>query len=153
MATEVPAQVTAAESDAQDALRRADSKATTLLSLVGATLAGGIALSTRDMPAVSAVLLWLALVPVFASVVLLLLTLLPKLGQAPVAGTWLFAAQVGPGTLLETCTGMDAVAVATHACVVARIARSKYRRVQVAVALLVVGLAVLVLSVLVWAVS
>ncbi|WP_460404970.1 Pycsar system effector family protein [Actinophytocola sediminis] len=141
---------------ADDAARRADTKATTLLSLTGVGLAGVIALSTRqDVTGAGAVLLWVSLTQVFASVVLLLLAIRPRLNRHPVPGSWLYAATVGPSTLLRAY-GDDAprvVSAADELCVVARIARAKYRRVGVAVVLLLTGLATLVLSLLATAVS
>lgn len=149
----IPPQITVAEADAQDALRRADDKARTLLSLVGAALAGVIALASGDPAGASALLLWLSLAPIFTAVVLLLLTLLPRLNPDPPPGTWLYAARVGPSALLDVATDMNPVSSATHACTVARIARAKYRRIQVAVWLLLVGVTVMVLSVVMGAVA
>jgi hypothetical protein len=138
----------------QDALRRADTKATTLLSLVGAAMAGVIALGNRDVSGAGAALMWLSLAPIFASVVLLT-AIRPRLNRHPIRGTWLYAAQVGPATLLETYgeTDVDAVSTATHVCTLARIARGKYRRIAVAVALLLAGLVVLMVSLLAMAVA
>jgi hypothetical protein len=140
---------------ARDELRRADAKATTLLSLVGAAMAGVIAVSTRDLSGAGAVLVWLALVPIFASVTLLLAAIRPRLNRHPVRGTWLYAAQVGPSTLLESYgdAEADTVSTATEVCKLARIALGKYRRIKVAVALLGVGLATFVAALLVMAVA
>jgi hypothetical protein len=153
MAGEIPARLAVAGDQVQDALRRADSKATTLLSLVGAAMAGVIALGNGGVSGPGAVLLRLALVPIFASVVLLLVTIWPRLNRCPVSGTWLYAAQVGPATLLESYGENDPVATASHVCTLARIARTKYRRIGQAVALLGCGLALLVVSLLVEAVA
>lgn len=143
----------AAHEQVRDELRRADTKATTLLSLVGAAMAGVIALANQDVSGSGAVLLWLSLAPIFGSVVLLLATIRPRLPRHPVPGTWLFAAAVGPSTLLETCRDTNAVTTATHVCNLARIARTKYRRVGLAVALLLTGLAVLLAALLAMAVA
>lgn len=138
---ELPIGLVDAGTQAQDALRRADAKATTLLQLVGAALAGVIALVKWGQPAGAAtVLLWLALAPILASVVLLLVTILPRLNRDPVPGTWLHAAQVGPSTLLDTYTAAAPTSTAAHVCVVAQRARRKYQYVQVAVGLLVAAL-------------
>lgn len=142
-----------AHDQVQDALRRADSKATALLSVVGAALAGVIALANRDLSEAGTVLMWLALAPIFGSVVLLLMTIRPRLNRHPVPGTWLHAAQVGPSTLLDTCSDADTLTVATDVCVLARIARRKYRRIALAVGLLLTGLATLVVSLLAMAMA
>lgn len=130
--------------DSQDALRRADSKAATLLQLVGAALAGVVALVASKPSDAAVVLLWLALVPILVSVLLLLATILPRLNRDPVPGSWLHAAQVGPGTLLDSYRHGNPTSAAMHVCVVARMARRKYQYLQVAVLLLVVGMLLLV---------
>lgn len=141
---ELPAGLVDAGTQAQDALQRADTKATTLLKLVGLALAGVIALVNSDPTGAALTLLWLALAPILASVVLLLVTILPRLNRDPVPGTWLYAAQVGPSTLLDTYTATTPTATATHVCVIAQRARRKYQYVQAAVGLLVAGLPLLV---------
>lgn len=138
--TELPAGLVDASTQAQDALRRADTKATTLLQLVGLALAGVIALVNNEPAGAAATLLWLALAPILASVVLLLVTILPRLNRDPVPGSWLYAAQVGPSTLLDTYTAAAPTATAAHLCVVAQRARRKYQFVQLAVGLLLTGL-------------
>lgn len=154
MAAGLPAGLCAARDEVADALRRADAKATTLLSLVGAALAGVIALANnRDMSGAGAALLWVSLLPVFSSVVVLLVAIRPRLNRDPVPGSWLYAAQVGPSTLLETYDTGGVTHTADEVCIVARIARAKYRRIQVAVVLLLAGLGSLVVSLLVTAVT
>lgn len=152
-ANEIPARLVTAADQVQDALRRADTKATTLLSLVGVAMAGVIALANRDVPGPGPVLVWLSLAPIFASVVLLLLTVLPRLNRNPVPGTWLHAAQVDAVTLLAAYGETDAESAASQVCVLARRARTKYLRVAWAIGLLVAGLVTLVTAVLVTAVS
>lgn len=136
-----------------DALRRADTKATTLLSLVGAAMAGVIALANRDITGEDAVLLWTSLVPIFTSVVLLLTAIRPRINRHPVPGSWLYAARVGPATLLETYGEADSMLTADEVCILARIAQAKFRRVALAVALLLVGLATLMVSLFALAVA
>lgn len=155
MVEEFPIGLRDADAQVQDALRRVDSKATALLTLFGAALAGAIALAARHPAGAGAVLLWVSLAPIGAAVTLLLLTIRPQLTTRPIPGTWLYAAQVGPSTLLGTYTPdrADLMAVAEHVCDLARIARAKYRRVRTAVVLLLVGLLPLVTSVLITAAS
>jgi hypothetical protein len=139
---------------AVDELRRADTKATTLLSLVGATLAGTIALSNRAMPPAAAIVLWSAMAPIGVSVVFLLGSIRPHLARRAVPGTWLYAAEVGPSTLAESCglTG-NVTATASEVCEVSRLARKKFRHIGYAVMLLGCGLAALALSLFVAAVA
>lgn len=139
-----------------DELRRADAKAGTLLSLVGIALAGVVALATREgVSGVGAVLLWLSLGQVFACVVLLLVAILPRLDRHPVPGSWLYAAQVGPSTLLNAYSddAPRAVRRADDLCVVARIARTKYRQVRAAVVLLLTGVSTVVTALMAAAVT
>jgi hypothetical protein len=151
MVEEFPTGLRDADTQVQDALRRVDSKATALLTLFGAALAGVVALAARHPAGAGAVLLWLSLAPIGAAVTLLLLTIRPQLTPRPAPGTWLYAAQVGPATLLKTYTPdrADLMGAAEHVCELARIARTKYRRVRTAVALLLTGLLPLVTSVLI----
>src|SRR4051794_20807888 len=82
-------------------LRRTDAKATALLSLVGATLAGVIALSARPMPGTAMVMLWCSTVPIASAVLALLAVIRPRFGgREPVVGSWVYAAQHGPDRLL-----------------------------------------------------
>jgi hypothetical protein len=156
--TMLPEGLRSVRDQAMDELRRADTKATTLLSLVGATGAGVIALSNRAVPPVAAVLLWTAMLPIGASVVLLLAAIRPRLSQCMAPGTWLWAAQVGPATLLASSdpnidTDDAAVtAAASEVCTVARIAQTKFRRIGHAVTLPGCGLALLAVSLLLAAV-
>jgi hypothetical protein len=153
MSTGMPIGLVAAREQVADELRRADTKATTLLSLVGAAMAGVIALANRGMTGAGAVLLWASLVPIFASVVLLLVAIRPRLTRHPAPGSWLYAARVGPATLLDTYGDGDSISTADDVCTLARIAQAKYRRVSVAVVLLLTGLATLVVALLVTAVT
>src|SRR4051794_19262186 len=98
---DVPQHVQQAHDHARDELRKADTKVTTLLSLVGAALAGVVALTTRQVSVPATVALWTAATPIFASVLVLLSALRPRLSN-PTPGTWLDAALNGPATLLAT---------------------------------------------------
>lgn len=153
MTTPLPAGLSAVHDHVRDELRRADTKATTLLSLVGAAMAGVIALSTRPASDPATVLLWLALAPILASIVLLLLVIRPRLNHNPVPGSWLHAAQVGASTLLESVKYGLATSAAHEVCGLARVARRKYRRIAVAIVLLLAGLALVATSLLITAVT
>ncbi|MFE0027081.1 Pycsar system effector family protein [Amycolatopsis sp. NPDC059021] len=136
-------QVHRAHEQARDELRRADAKVSTLLTLVGAALAGVVALTTRHVSPVAMFGLWLAAAPVFASVLVLLGAIRPRLSQFPPAGSWLDAAYNGPAVLLEATSVPVSAQLAEHTAVIGEIAVRRYRRVSVAVQLLVVGLSVL----------
>ncbi|NKQ54417.1 hypothetical protein HFP15_16165 [Amycolatopsis sp. K13G38] len=140
-----------AHEQVRDELRRVDTKATTLLSVVGVALAGVVALAKTGMPAAALAALWLAAVPIFGAVLVLLGTIRPKLWQVPTPGTWLHATYAGPAVLLDAGT-YAAEVVAEDVCLLGGIAVDKHTRLKHAVNLLIVGgaaLAVaLVLSVL-----
>ncbi|ASR38893.1 hypothetical protein BAY61_02430 [Prauserella marina] len=137
-----------AHEQARDELRRADTKATTLLSLVGAALAGVIALSAQQTSVAAIVALWLAFPPVFAAVLVLLAAIRPRLSQFPTPGTWLHAAHNGPATLLEASSHAATHNLATHTAEIASIAVAKYRRIQRAIELLFTGLCLLSVALL-----
>lgn len=140
----IPAGLDTARVQVSEEIKRADAKGSTLLSLVGIALAGVVALTGRTLPGAASVLLWVSAVPIAASVVLLLAAIRPRLGRTPVPGTWLHAASVGPGELLDSYSSRhEPLMVAAHVCVLARIARAKHRCIAAAVLLLGVGLAVL----------
>jgi hypothetical protein len=144
----VPHSLSVAHHQVRDEIARADAKATTLLSLVGAALAGVVALTTRSVPVPAAVALWCSVVPILASVLVLLSAIRPRLNAHPVVSTWLHAAEVGASALLKSYQdeGESTASVAHDVCVLARIARAKYIRIQHAVSLLVLGLAALVMA-------
>ena len=148
--TGVPAGLITAHAHVREELKRADNKAATLLSLVGAALAGVIALTGRPVGVPATVALWASAVPIAASVLLLLAVVTPRLNNDPVPGTWVHAALVGPAELLETyrtaTTGGAAVIAAHDVCVLARIAHRKFARIRNAVFLLFIGLAVLAVA-------
>lgn len=143
----VPGRMAVTHEQVRDEVKRADTKATTLLSLVGATLAGVIALTGRSLPHAAAVALWAAAAPIAASVLVLLAAIRPRFSRNPALGTWLYATLVGPSTLVESYQDSDdALATAQDVCEVARIARVKYRFIARAVDLLYAGLAVLAVA-------
>jgi Family of unknown function (DUF5706) len=142
---------------ARDELRRVDTKATVLLSLVGVALVAVVALAGRPLPPVAAVVLWCAAVPAFAAAVLLLLAAVrPRVGRRvrPVPGTWLHAAVAAdPADLLAACTRATApVALAREVCNQAALAVGKYRRIGQAVTLVAVGLGLVLVALLLAAV-
>jgi pycsar effector protein len=139
----IPAGLVAAHEQVRDELRRADGKATTLLSLVGAVLAGVVALSGRHLPDAAMVALWASAVPFATSVIHLLLVIRPRCSRDPVPGSWLYAATHGPASLLESYGGDEPMTMALHVCRLAAAARVKYRRIAHALTFLTVGLGVL----------
>ncbi|MFC7612346.1 hypothetical protein ACFQV2_00310 [Actinokineospora soli] len=80
-------------------LQRADTKATTLLSLVAAAFAGIIALTGRHLPVAAEIALWCSGAPILAAVLLLLAAIRPRLHD-PAPQTWLWAAEHGPARLV-----------------------------------------------------
>lgn len=147
MAAELPEGLRATREWVRDEVKRADTKATTLLSLVGLALAGVVALAGRPLPVAAQVTLWVSAVPILAATLLLLSAIRPRLGNGdPVPGSWLFAAKYDPSTLLASyAEGEQSAVVAAHdVCALAVIARTKYLRVRAAVTLLVLALVVLV---------
>jgi len=135
-----------AHEEARDELRRADTKATTLLSLVGAALAGVLALTTRQVSPVATAAIWAAATPIFVSVLVLLSAIRPRLAQFPTPGSWLDAAFNGPGVLLEAESSAAATVLAADVVLLAGVAVTKYQRVSRSVALLVVGLSLLAVA-------
>lgn len=130
-------------------LARADAKATTLLGLVGAALAGIVALTGRALPTAAEVALWCAGVPILAAVLVLLAAIRPRLAN-PAPGSWLYAAEHGPARLLaslHTDQPTAAVTVLAHdLCALGVIVRAKYRRIRTAVTLVAVGIVVLAVA-------
>ncbi|WP_326566923.1 hypothetical protein VSH64_34445 [Amycolatopsis rhabdoformis] len=143
---DVMPQVHRAHEQARDELRRADTKITTLLSLVGAALAGVVALTTRDVSVPATVALWFAATPIFASVLVLLAAVRPRLSQYPAPGSWLDSVYNGPAVLLEASSVVASESLAADASTVGAIAVRKYRQIGNAVALLVMGLCVLAVA-------
>lgn len=148
---DAPPVVLRAHEQVRDELRRADTKATTLLSVVGVALAGVVALAKAGMPVPALAALWLSALPIFGAVLVLLATIRPKLSQFPTPGSWLDATLHGPSVLLEAGS-YAAEAAAQDVCLLGQLAVDKHTRVKHAVNLLILGagaLAVaLVLSVL-----
>lgn len=141
------AALSATHDQARDELRRADSKAQTLLSVVGLAFAGVTALAAKSMSVPATVALYAAAVPILVSVLLLLSAIRPRLGTGdPVAGTWLYAAKYGPASLLESVAAPTPITLATDVHALATIAQAKYHRVRRAVTLLVIGLGFLAVA-------
>jgi hypothetical protein len=139
-------QIQRAHEQARDELRRADTKATTLLSLVGAALAGVVALTTRQVSPAAMIALWLAAAPIFGSVLVLLSAIRPRIAQFPTPGTWLDAVFHGPAALLEASSSAAAEVLAADVVSLGGIAVTKYHRVGRSVSLLFVGLSVLAVA-------
>jgi hypothetical protein len=139
-------QLQQAHEQARDELRRADTKATTLLSLVGAALAGVVALTTRQVSVAALVALWLAFAPIFGSVMVLLSAIRPRLSQFPTPGTWLDAVHNGPAALLEASSHAAMQVLAADTSSLGGLAVSKYRRIVAAVQLLAIGLSTLAVA-------
>ena len=78
---QVVARIDKAQADVADQLRRADTKAATLLPLFGGFLAGVVALTTRSLPTAAEVVLWLAAAPMALSVLLLLSAVRPRISK------------------------------------------------------------------------
>ncbi|WP_235921568.1 Pycsar system effector family protein [Lentzea tibetensis] len=144
-----------AQTDVADQLRRADAKAASLLPLFGGFLAGVVALTTRSMPAVVEVLLWLSALPMTASVLLLLSAVRPRISKHGRFGFALFAEFADrPSDLLTALA--EETSIVAQAVVVCRssvIVQLKYGRVRRAVDLLICGLLVLVVALVVTAVA
>ncbi|EQD86778.1 hypothetical protein A8924_1534 [Saccharopolyspora erythraea NRRL 2338] len=147
MSAETTESLNAAVSQVRDELRRADTKATTLLTLVGAAFAGVVSLTRTALPTASEVALWAAAVPIAASVLVLLAVVFPYL-DAGEPGSFLHAARSKPAELVELHSNTESSPerVAVTMVVVSQIARRKYRRIAWAVRLLVTGLVVLLVA-------
>jgi hypothetical protein len=152
---QVVARIDSAQADVADQLRRADTKAATLLPLFGGFLAGVVALTTRSLPAVAEVFLWLAAAPMACSVLLLLSAVRPRISKRVRYGFAHFASYVErPSDLLEQFQNEPpAVARAVDVCHLSVIAQAKYAGVRRAVDLLYVGLLLLGVALVVTAVS
>lgn len=138
-------------------LQRGDSKATTLLSLVGITAACLVALASQPLTLGARVLVWAALVPIGTSVLLLLSVVRPRLNDDPPIGSWLWAARVGPATLIKTLDHIDGptaeTAAAVHVCELARLARQKFTTIRNAITFLVLGVLLAATGLAAWAVT
>jgi hypothetical protein len=137
-----------AHEQARAELGKADTKVTTLLGLVGLAFSGVVALTTRQTSAPAMVGLWLAAAPIFASVLVLLSAVRPRLTQFPTPGSWLDAAYNGPAALLEAGSVPVTATLAVDTAHLGGIAVRKYRQISTAMGLLVVGLSLLAVSLL-----
>ncbi len=152
---EVTAALDQAQADVNDQLRRADTKAASLLPLFSGFLAGVVALSTRPMPTAAVVLLWLAAAPIALAVLVLLHAVRPRFGDSDPFGFPRLARFTGrPSELLDTLTtDTSPTAQAVELSGLAAIVRTKYQRVRLAVDLLALGLLLLAVSLTVVAVT
>lgn len=141
----VLARVDQALADVADQLRRADTKAASMLPLFGGFLAGVVALTTRDLPVVAEVIMWLAAAPMMVSVLLLLSAVRPRNSKGARHGFAHFARYVErPSELLEQFESeAPATALAVDVCRLSLIVRAKYADVRRAIDLLMVGLVLL----------
>lgn len=142
---QVVARIDKAQADVADQLRRADTKAATLLPLFGGFLAGAVALTTRSLPTAAEAVLWLAAAPMAFSVLLLLSAVRPRISKGVRYGFVHFASYVErPSELLEQFESeTSATTLAVDVCRLSVIARAKYANVRRAVDLLMVGLLLL----------
>jgi hypothetical protein len=139
-----------AQRDAETHITRADGKATALLGLFGAALAGALALAHTTHTLVATVLLAAATLPLLASVAALLLVLRARLGGGHGFTRWALFRQ-HTDALVEELTLPARHALPRHAALVAdlsALALAKYRGVNTAVVLLLAGLGLLTLAVL-----
>lgn len=134
----------------EDQIARADTKATALLGLVGAALAGALTLFPRHT-GLPAVLLGAATVALAAAVVALLHILRARPGHEHGPGRWaLFHDQ--HDALIDELTRpahQELPHQAARLTELARLAATKYRAVNVAVTLLTTGVVLLTLAVLI----
>ncbi|MEV7091807.1 Pycsar system effector family protein [Amycolatopsis sp. NPDC051045] len=137
-----------AHEQARAELAKADTKVTTLLGLVGLAFSGVVAFTTRQTSVPATVALWVAAAPIFASVLVLLSAVRPRLTQFPTPGTWLDAAYNGPAALLEAGSVPVSTTLAVDTALLGGIAVRKYRQISAAMGLLVVGLALLAAALL-----
>ncbi|QFU85728.1 Pycsar system effector family protein [Amycolatopsis sp. YIM 10] len=145
MGTEYPA-VQVAHEQARDELRRADTKATALLSVVSLGLAGVVALTTRQTSPATMAALWTAAAPILLAVLTLLAAIRPHITQFPTPGTWLDATFNGPAVLLEAQSSAAAHTLAADTANLGHLAVEKFRRITRAVSLLMVGLCLLTVA-------
>jgi hypothetical protein len=147
---EALAAILAAQRDTEAQLTRADSKATALLGLFGAALAGALALA-HATAGPAGVVMAAAVVALTASVLVLLRVLWARPGREHGIARWaLFGGH--PAALVEELTLPARHAVgrnATRLTELAALAMTKYRAINAAVALLVLGLALLTLAALI----
>ncbi|WP_158853166.1 Pycsar system effector family protein [Saccharothrix deserti] len=142
MSGEVAVRVELAHADVAAQIVRADAKAGMLLPLFGGVLAGLVALTTRSLPLVAEVFLWLAAAPALVAVLLLLSVVRPRFGRRDDYG-FPFLARFAerPSEVLAALADQPGeMARAVDAVRLAVLARTKYRRVRSAVDALVVSL-------------
>lgn len=132
------------------ACERADAKATALLGLFGAALAAALVLATRPAGGFSTVVLVLATLPLLGAVGALLSVLYARLDGDHGFPRWATYRRNLPA-LIDHLTLPSACRIHSHALRLAdlsALAVAKYRRVNLAVALLLAGLPLLALAAL-----
>lgn len=132
-------------------LQRGDTKASNLLTFFGAVLAGVVVLAqTRVSPAAIA-LLYLAAIPTAAAVVLLLWVLRPVFGGTRAGFTRWAQFTDASAALVADLARPRAQHIedrAHHLAVLSALVTAKYRRITVAVHLLLLGMAITALALL-----
>ncbi|MEV7229694.1 Pycsar system effector family protein [Polymorphospora sp. NPDC051019] len=139
----VPEPIAASLAQTRGELARVDAKAGILLAISGTALTVGLAVVTRaDLPTLAALAGWVTVAVIGAAVALLTLAVRPSL-----AGNhgFVYYATCEPGDVLaDTVKATDlteGVRAARELVWLSRAALTKFRRVQVAVDLLLSGLA------------
>ncbi len=147
--TKVTGRVTDAKTSVLTELQRGDAKATSLLGLFGAVLAGVIALMRSGLSTAAVVLLFLAAIPTAAAVVLLLWVLRPNLnGGNARSGFLRWAAFLrDPAALVaDFDRPQRADDEAQHLAILSVLAIAKYQRIGAAIYCLLTGLALTALA-------
>lgn len=147
--SQLTTRVTDAKAGVLTELQRGDTKATSLLGLFGAVLAGVIALMRSGVSTAAVVLLFLAAIPTAAAVVLLLWVLRPNLnGGNARSGFLRWAAFLrDPAALADDFDRpRRAHDEAQHLAVLSVLAITKYQRIAVAIYCLLTGLALTTLA-------
>lgn len=147
--TELIDRVTDAKASVLTELQRGDTKASYLLGLFGAVLAGVIHLLRSGVSTPAAVLLFLAALPTAAAVVLLLVVLLPRVvvGTGRAGFTRFAAFLRDPEALVDDFDrSQRADDEAHHLAVLSTLAITKYQRIAAAIYCLLTGLGITALA-------
>lgn len=126
-------------------LARADTKAATLLGLAGTAVSVAVALAalgTRAaLPVPTLIEAWAAVALLAASVVALLLAVRPSLPRPGAGAGWPAYAYSSPATLAATLPADAERAQMAELICLSRLVGAKYRRIRIAVDLLLLALA------------
>ncbi|WP_258348273.1 Pycsar system effector family protein [Saccharopolyspora gregorii] len=147
--TKIAARVTDAKTSVSAELQRGDAKASYLLGLFGAVLAGVVALMRSEVSTAAMVLLTMAAIPTAAAVVLLLWVLRPNLnGQGCRSGFLRWAAFLQDPAALANDFDRPRRAndEAHHLAVLSVLAITKYQRIAIAIYCLLTGLTLTALA-------